>query len=217
MTFTTEVTVSLTADITLRRGNTGNEVKGLQVVLNYRGAGLTVDGVFGAMTEARVLEFQQAAQLTVDGVVGSRTWESLRSGMVQVRIPGSTINMRATPERTGTVVQTLVAEDSVRILGRSPLMEDNYYWFYLQARQTMGWVRQDLVELLGYCFMLSLPIVNGITIQSRPRSWNLSIDPRIEAGIRSVLNVGTGDRIRYLTYGREQCKIVGLNGREMSG
>jgi hypothetical protein len=47
-------------------------------------------------------------------------------------------------------------------------------------------------------FTIPLPIVNGVTIQSRPRPWLMDIDPAIEAGIRAVLRVGESDRIRYM-------------------
>jgi hypothetical protein len=220
MTFTAETSIAVTANATLRRGDTGNEVRALQVTLNYRGAGLTDDGVFGALTEARVREFQQARQLTVDGVVGSNTWDALQSGMARVRTAGSTINMRATPELTGKIVQTLVSEDSVRVIGRSPLMDDNYRWFFVEARQSQGWVRENLIDLLGPAFTVPLPMVNGITIQSRPRSWNMGIDPRIEAGIRSVLNLGEGDRLRYLYFGlnnADNAMLVYLPGDRPTG
>lgn len=189
--------VSVSADPTLRRGATGNSVKALQTLLNYRGAGLTVDGNFGANTEARVIEFQQAVGLAADGIVGPKTWSALRSGIVVARIPGSAINLRETPELTATVIQTLRSEDSIKILGRSPVLEEDYRWFQVEARQKTGWVREDLVRLYNP-FTIPLPVMNGVTIQIRPRPWLMEIDARIEAGIRSALNVGFRDRIRYM-------------------
>jgi SH3-like domain-containing protein len=189
--------VLLLADTTLRKGDTGNEVKTLQTLLNYRGAGLTVDGIFGAITEDRVREFQQAMQLVSDGIVGARTWTFVRLGVVVARIPGSAINMRINPDRTAAVVQTLSSNDSVTILNRSTLLNESYRWFQVRAKQMTGWVRKDLVHLLNP-FTIPLPIVNGVTIQSRPRPWLMDIDPAIEAGIRAVLRVGASDRIRYM-------------------
>ncbi|MGB8698810.1 MAG: hypothetical protein WCD18_05280, partial [Thermosynechococcaceae cyanobacterium] len=101
---------------------------------------------------------------------------------------------------TAAVVQTLRSEDSVVIIGRSPLMEDNYRWFYVQARQKIGWVREDLIWLLP-TFTIPLPIVDGITIQIQPRPWYAEINPRIEAAIRGTLNLGFRDRVRYLYRG----------------
>lgn len=61
---------------TLRKGDKGQQVRALQIILNSRtGAGLSVDGIFGGKTEAAVKEYQQARGLTVDGIVGQRTWE----------------------------------------------------------------------------------------------------------------------------------------------
>jgi peptidoglycan hydrolase-like protein with peptidoglycan-binding domain len=196
MTVMNEI-VSVAADLTLRRGSTGNDVKGLQTLLNYRGAGLSVDGSFGANTEARVIEFQQVVGLVEDGIVGAKTWGVIRAGMVIARIPGNAINLRATPDRTATVVQLLQSEDSVRILGRSPILEEDYRWFQVEARQKTGWVREDLMRLYNP-FTVALPVVNGITIQIRPRPWLMEIDAKLEAGIRSALNLGFRDRVRYM-------------------
>ncbi|MEU0514307.1 peptidoglycan-binding domain-containing protein [Amycolatopsis sp. NPDC006125] len=65
---------------TIRRGSTGAAVTQLQQTLN-RGypaySKLTVDGVFGAKTEAVVKEFQRRSGLAVDGIVGPKTWARL--------------------------------------------------------------------------------------------------------------------------------------------
>lgn len=62
----------------LRRGNRGEDVAELQMLL--RDAGLSpgsVDGIFGGKTEAAVRVFQQARSLEVDGIVGPQTWDTL--------------------------------------------------------------------------------------------------------------------------------------------
>jgi peptidoglycan hydrolase-like protein with peptidoglycan-binding domain len=60
---------------TLRKGDTGGEVKNLQELLNhFYGSVLIVDGQFGAKTEDFVKRFQAACSLTVNGIVGSETW-----------------------------------------------------------------------------------------------------------------------------------------------
>jgi putative peptidoglycan binding protein len=62
----------------LRRGSTGESVRCLQMTLNnWGGAKLTVDGIFGPVTEAAVLRYQKAHGLVQDGVVGNQTWRSL--------------------------------------------------------------------------------------------------------------------------------------------
>lgn len=65
---------------TLCQGMTGQDVRALQDVLNFhirRGEPLTVDGIFGPDTNARVLEFQKVNDLKVDGLVGPKTNEQL--------------------------------------------------------------------------------------------------------------------------------------------
>ena len=63
---------------TLREGNTGSAVTGLQVELKahgfYSGA---IDGSFGSMTKSAVMNYQKSQGLTVDGIVGTQTWGSL--------------------------------------------------------------------------------------------------------------------------------------------
>ena len=57
---------------TLRRGSAGAEVRALQQAL-----GLTVDGSFGAGTEAALRAFQRLHQLVPDGIAGPQTWRTL--------------------------------------------------------------------------------------------------------------------------------------------
>jgi hypothetical protein len=60
-----------------RLGDTGEAVRSIQYLLRARGYSLSVDGIFGSITEARVKSFQQSKGLTVDGIVGNQTWEAL--------------------------------------------------------------------------------------------------------------------------------------------
>lgn len=63
---------------TLKNGSKGDEVKTLQTKLNFFGNyGLSVDGIFGAKTEAAVKDIQKKKGLTVDGIVGTKTWAAL--------------------------------------------------------------------------------------------------------------------------------------------
>lgn len=65
---------------TLRRGSEMGDVPLLQSLLNLDacgGAGLKVDGIFGAKTEEAVKAFQAAHVLTADGIVGPKTWAVL--------------------------------------------------------------------------------------------------------------------------------------------
>ena len=68
----------------LRRGTTGPSVVTVQVMLNRISQSYpaipkipSVDGIFGARTEAAVRKFQEIFDLTVDGIVGKATWYAL--------------------------------------------------------------------------------------------------------------------------------------------
>lgn len=57
---------------TLRRGNSGEEVRLVQ-----RSLGIAADGAFGPQTHAAVVAFQKSRSLLPDGVVGRMTWAAL--------------------------------------------------------------------------------------------------------------------------------------------
>lgn len=61
----------------LVEGDTGSSVSNLQQLLNRQGAGLTVDGNFGPITEAAVVNFQRSHGLQTDGIVGPLTMGAL--------------------------------------------------------------------------------------------------------------------------------------------
>ena len=65
----------------LKYGDNGPVVAQIQTALNFAGPTrlprLSTDGQFGALTEARVMEFQFLNNLSVDGVVGPQTNASL--------------------------------------------------------------------------------------------------------------------------------------------
>ena len=58
---------------TYRKGSAGGTVKQIQTILNASGAGLTVDGIFGAKTESALKTWQAAHGLTADGIAGPKT------------------------------------------------------------------------------------------------------------------------------------------------
>ena len=66
----------------VRRGANGHPVRTLQHLLGAHGQQVSVDGLFGPLTEASVKAVQTASGLTADGIVGPLTWPRL---IVQVR------------------------------------------------------------------------------------------------------------------------------------
>lgn len=61
----------------LRLGSSGTSVRTIQQALVNRGYSLSVDGVFGPITQNAVMSFQRSQGITVDGIVGSVTWGRL--------------------------------------------------------------------------------------------------------------------------------------------
>jgi len=66
---------------TIGPGATGEVVRRLQRALRRTpNLALSVDGTFGAQTEAAVKEFQAGTGLVPDGIVGPSTWNALPDG-----------------------------------------------------------------------------------------------------------------------------------------
>ncbi len=70
----------IATDPTLRQGDSGAAVSELQQLLNAKGINITVDGIFGDLTRAAVVQFQQQNGIVTDGIVGTQTWQALRRG-----------------------------------------------------------------------------------------------------------------------------------------
>jgi peptidoglycan hydrolase-like protein with peptidoglycan-binding domain len=64
---------------TIALGDTGTDVKRLQrILVMMKSLDYTsIDGIFGAKTDAAVKSFQQSEGLTVDGIAGPLTWGAL--------------------------------------------------------------------------------------------------------------------------------------------
>ncbi len=61
----------------VEEGDSGENVRTVQYLLNQHGAALTVDGDFGPLTKAAVEQFQGPHGLASDGEVGPDTWTPL--------------------------------------------------------------------------------------------------------------------------------------------
>lgn len=81
---TTKVKGEKTVNITLnelKKGSKGEQVKTIQRLLANMGYSTSsIDGDFGAKTDAGVRAYQKANKLTVDGIVGGNTWNKLLKG-----------------------------------------------------------------------------------------------------------------------------------------
>ena len=77
----------------LKLGSRGTDVITLQKKLN-----LHQDGIFGPLTEEAVKEFQKSNGLTVDGIVGAKTWAKLGVTSNNRNIKEIIVHCSATPE-----------------------------------------------------------------------------------------------------------------------
>lgn len=82
----------------LARGQTGSDIFNLQRELVRLGLmhESEIDGDFGGMTEGAVRQFQVLSNLSVDGVVGEQTWAKLleRQGVAIAQNPPSSISTK---------------------------------------------------------------------------------------------------------------------------
>lgn len=62
---------------TIKQGSRGEVVTQLQMLLARDGSSLAVDGIFGNGTASAVRAFQKRNGLSVDGIVGPKTWAKL--------------------------------------------------------------------------------------------------------------------------------------------
>lgn len=120
---------------TLAIGNKGLGVLSLQCSL----PGLTLDGDFGAKTEAAVRDYQSSHGLLVSGKVDQGTWESILGSLCRGSITEG--DWRKTAEDLGVEVAILKAIHTVETSGKSYLasgypallFEAHLFWKYLKA------------------------------------------------------------------------------------
>lgn len=70
----------------LKRGDTGADVRNLQILLNSEGHAVAVDGLFGIATLVAVMDAQRRFGLVVDGIAGRKTIAALRQGRKPPRL-----------------------------------------------------------------------------------------------------------------------------------
>lgn len=64
------------AGATFHPGDKGNQITTIQQALANYGYDISVDGDYGASTQAAVRQFQEAQGLEADGIVGAATYEA---------------------------------------------------------------------------------------------------------------------------------------------
>jgi hypothetical protein len=83
----------------LRVGRRGWDVAELQFLLRGNGIFVSLDGIFGHVTEAAVLGIQRGAGLKADGIVGARTIAVLRRTRGRIRRLGTQAQVRGQIDR----------------------------------------------------------------------------------------------------------------------
>jgi peptidoglycan hydrolase-like protein with peptidoglycan-binding domain len=76
--------------IQVQQGSNGDGVRAVQRQIHSRGDGanqITIDGIFGPVTNDAVRAFQTLLGLSVDGIVGPQTWNHLVNGYLTAPDP----------------------------------------------------------------------------------------------------------------------------------
>jgi peptidoglycan hydrolase-like protein with peptidoglycan-binding domain len=87
-------------------GDSGSGVKQIQTALVAHGFKVTVDGKFGAKTQAAVIAFQKSVSIKQDGIVGPATWKRLKASgttATTTTVKGATTT---TVKKSGTTTTT---------------------------------------------------------------------------------------------------------------
>jgi peptidoglycan hydrolase-like protein with peptidoglycan-binding domain len=141
---------------TVGLGVEGSVVAGIQYLLRAHGGALSVDGQFGPVTRAAVLDFQKGAGVPADGLVGPVTWPAL---VVQSKQGSS-----------GDAVRAVQQFGLMRSPGDSPLALDGSF----------GPLTKERIEFFQESWGLALDGVAGretwsflSTALPGPRPWPL--------------------------------------------
>ena len=116
----------------LRNGSTGTAVRELQFYLYLMSAyqssipSVSIDGRFGAATEAAVRAYQRFAGLTVDGIVGRKTWDSLYGKASALRSSGPVVTLKRLPYPGAPLT---VGTDSSAVLYYTLLLQRIAYYY----------------------------------------------------------------------------------------
>lgn len=106
--------------LSIQLGATGNDVLAIQEALNIVSTNhpslpiLVEDGIFGNITQAAVIEFQNIYGLEVDGIVGINTWTTLFT-QANIIINGNNASP-TTPTYPGTALRINSRGEDVRLI-----------------------------------------------------------------------------------------------------
>jgi peptidoglycan hydrolase-like protein with peptidoglycan-binding domain/DNA-binding CsgD family transcriptional regulator len=113
--------------IQVQQGSNGDTVRAVQSQIHSRGHGanqITIDGIFGPITNDAVRAFQTLLGLSVDGIVGPQTWNHLVNGYLAAPDPNTAAQGRHQAAARAAPDQAL---DIFEQLG-APLWADKVRW-----------------------------------------------------------------------------------------
>ena len=129
----------------LKNGSKGEEVKQLQTLL-----GLSADGSFGPMTEAKVKEWQAKNGLAADGIVGDGTWGKMFGAVaptpIATVIPPSSFKLDALKGHIPDAVIAQIPDTAAKFNITNPLRLAH---FLAQCRHESGGFK-SISENLNY-------------------------------------------------------------------
>ena len=174
----------------LKKGSRGAEVIALQKRLN-----LVADGIFGALTEEAVMEFQHAHSLAADGIVGSKTWKALGLAQVTRRISEIIVHYTATPEGEDFTVRQIRQMHLAR--GFSDI---GYHW--LVGRDGSIFRGRDESISGAHCkghntISIGVSYVGGCPARSTKNWANIGLDTRTPAQKQALIRLIKDIKRRY--------------------
>jgi len=172
----------------LRVGSTGTAVKTLQSNLNkVMGSRLTVDGYFGAATEAALKAFQTKYRLPVDGIYGPQTAAMMKAALAGQTTP---ITPKPTPPQPAQlVVNGIFGPSTCAALQRAL----NSHAASLIVDGAMGPLTKKALQ--RYLGVTADGIIGPITIKALQRKVGAAMDgiwgPSTTSHLQQKLNAGT--------------------------
>lgn len=141
-------------DRTLKKGDTGEDVKELQEALMKLGWSFPkygADGDFGSETEANVKGFQRVYNLPVDGVMEKDDYIMLfkELGLYKwVLITGGSLNVRSAPGYDTKILGVAHKGDLLPYHGETRRAEDKD-WYLVEYKNQNGWVSSKYAEVVA--------------------------------------------------------------------
>ena len=145
---------------TLKKGMSGEDVKGLQSALLRLGYALPkygADGDFGAETEAAVKAFQRDRGLEPDGVFGEKSYAALVEGkpeaqkpveaaLKQVKVTGELVNVRSAPGTSARILGVVKKGATLLYQGQEAQVNGTP-WYLVEYDGQNAWISGKYSEV----------------------------------------------------------------------